>query len=62
MPHFMIVLIPYINLLNLSLIKMTIFEEYGAFKNIILKELSKLITDELNLLLFFRVNKPYSFM
>ena len=33
MPHFMIVLLPYINLLNLSLIKkkMAIFEEYGAF-------------------------------
>ena len=28
----MIVLIPYINLLNLSWIKMSIFEEYGAFK------------------------------
>ena len=26
----MIVLIPYINLLNLSWIKMSIFEEYGA--------------------------------
>ena len=35
MPHFMIKLIPYINLLNLSLIKiMSIFEEYGAFKDI----------------------------
>ena len=32
MPHFMIILIPYINLLNLSLIKMSVFEEYGAFK------------------------------
>ena len=32
MPHFMIILIPYINLLNLSWIKMSIFEEYGAFK------------------------------
>ena len=29
MPHFMIVLIPYINLLKFSWI---IFEEYGAFK------------------------------
>ena len=34
MPHFMIVLIPYINLSNLSWIKkMSIFEEYGAFNN-----------------------------
>ena len=33
MPHFMIVLITYINLLNLFLDnKMSIFEEYGAFK------------------------------
>ena len=32
MPHFMIVLLPYINLLNLSWIKMSIFEEYEAFK------------------------------
>ena len=33
MPHFMIVLILYMNLLNLSWIKikMSIFEEYGAF-------------------------------
>ena len=32
--HFMIVLIPYINLLNLSVIrKMSIFEENGAFKD-----------------------------
>ena len=31
MPHFMIVLIPYINLVNLSRIKMSIFEEYEAF-------------------------------
>ena len=31
MPHFMIILILYINLLNLSWIKMSIFEEYGAF-------------------------------
>ena len=31
-PNFMIILIPYINLLNLSWIKMSIFEEYGAFK------------------------------
>ena len=32
MSHFMIVLILYINLLNLSWIKkMSIFEEYGAF-------------------------------
>ena len=31
-PHFMVVLILYINLLNLSWIKKkTIFEEYGAF-------------------------------
>ena len=28
----MIILIPYINLSNLSSIKMFIFEEYGAFK------------------------------
>ena len=28
----MIVLIPYLNILNLSWIKMSIFEEYGAFK------------------------------
>ena len=33
MPHFMFVLMLYINVLNLSLIKtMSIFEEYGAFK------------------------------
>ena len=32
MPHFMIILIQYINLLNLSWIKMSIFEEYGTFK------------------------------
>ena len=32
MPHFMIVLILYINLLNFSEINMSIFEEYGAFK------------------------------
>ena len=32
MPHFMIVLILCINLLNLFWIKMSIFEEYGAFK------------------------------
>ena len=31
MPHFMIVLILYISLLNLSWTKMSIFEEYGAF-------------------------------
>ena len=32
-PHLMIVLLPYINLLNLSwLIKCLFFEEYGAFK------------------------------
>ena len=36
MPHFMIILIPYNNLLNLSWIKMSIFEEYGAF-NILLR-------------------------
>ena len=35
MPHFMIVLIPYINLLNLSwIIKCLFFEEYGAIKEI----------------------------
>ena len=32
MPHFMIVLIPYIDLLNL-LNKMSIFEEYGVFNH-----------------------------
>ena len=33
MPHLMIVLIPYINILNLFLENnMSIFEEYGAFK------------------------------
>ena len=32
MPHFMIVLIPYINLLNLSWIKNVYFFEYGAYK------------------------------
>ena len=32
MPHFINVLILYINLLNLSGIKATVFEEYGAFK------------------------------
>ena len=33
MPHLMTVLVLYINLLNLSWIKkMSIFEEYGAFK------------------------------
>ena len=31
MPHFMIVLMLYINLLSLSWIKISIFEEYGAF-------------------------------
>ena len=31
MPHFMIVLTLYINLLNPSWIKMSIFVEYGAF-------------------------------
>ena len=32
MPHFMIVLIPYINLSNLSrIIKCLFFKEYGAF-------------------------------
>ena len=34
MSHFMIVLILYINLLNISWIKMPIFEEYGAFNNV----------------------------
>ena len=35
MPHFMIVLIPFINLSNLSwIIKCLFFEEYGAFKGI----------------------------
>ena len=32
MPHFMIVLIPYINLLIILDKKMSIFEEYGAFQ------------------------------
>ena len=34
MPHFMIVLIPHLNLLNLSWIKNIyhFFEEYGAFE------------------------------
>ena len=33
MPHFMIVLIPYINFIKTFLNKkMSIFEEYGAFK------------------------------
>ena len=32
MPHFMIVLLLYINLLNISWIKMSSFEEHGAFK------------------------------
>ena len=33
MPHFMIILIPYINLLKLFLDnRMSIFAEYGAFK------------------------------
>ena len=33
MPHFMILLIPYVNLINLSWLKMSIFKEYdGAFK------------------------------
>ena len=36
MPHLMIALILYINLLNLSWIKMSIFEEYGAFVRSIL--------------------------
>ena len=40
MPHFMIVLIPYINLLNLSWIKkMSIFEEYGAFNSMVYSEI-----------------------
>ena len=38
MPHFMIIFIPYINLLNLSWIKkMSIFEEYGAFKFVLFR-------------------------
>ena len=37
MPHFMIVLISYINLLNLpSLDKNVYFEEFGAFKELII--------------------------
>ena len=44
MPHFMIVLIPYINLLNLSWINTNkkhvfFFEEYGAFKAIMMGKL-----------------------
>ena len=40
MPHFMNVLIPYINLLNLSWIKtMSIFEEYGAFNKYFMHKL-----------------------
>ena len=34
MLHFMIVLILYINSLNLSLIKKNVYEEYGAFKSV----------------------------
>ena len=35
MPHFMMVLIPYISLLKLSwIIKCLFFEEYGAFKGV----------------------------
>ena len=33
MPHFMLGLVLYINLLNFSWIKMSIFKERGAFKN-----------------------------
>ena len=41
MPHFMIVLILYINLLNLSWIKISIFEGYGAFKECFSESASK---------------------
>ena len=38
MPHFMIVLIPYNNLLNLFwIIKRLFFEEYGAVKDVKIK-------------------------
>ena len=38
MPHFMILSIPYINLLNLSWIKKkSVFEEYGAFNDVDIK-------------------------
>ena len=38
MPHFTVILIPYINLLNLSwIIKCLFFEEYGTFKQLIKK-------------------------
>ena len=52
----MIVLIPYTDLLNLSWIKMSIFEEYGP-----LKMLSKFEVDDILklLLLFFRENQVY---
>ena len=36
MPQIMIALIPYINLLNLSWINISIFEEYGAFNDLFL--------------------------
>ena len=42
MPHFIIILIPYINLLNLSRIKkISIFEEYEAFKSMLYFSASK---------------------
>ena len=48
MPHFMIVFIPYINLLNLSLIKMYIFEEYGAFKQYFELSVFEILSELLN--------------
>ena len=54
MPHFVMVLIPYIHLLNLLHKKMSIFEEYGAFKSVRLVTANKLlIKDDLILLLIF---------
>ena len=52
MPHFMIVLILYINFIKpfLDENKMTIFEEYGAFnetyyKDVVLKKLKKILSE-----------------
>ena len=48
MPHFMIILILYINLPNLSWIKMSSLDEYGAF---IKRDFHKIKRNELNTVL-----------
>ena len=54
MPHLMAVLILYINLLNLSLIKISIFEKYGAFKVLITTTADDIL---IIFFVFFRGNK-----